>query len=136
MNFNVDLTTEYGLDIYSPVNEKGAFIEEVEFFKGMNVFDANPKVIEKLRELGLLLHTEEIEHSYPHCWRCKKPVIFRATEQWFVSMDSQGLRQKGLAEVDIGRFFGARCGRREKAAKNQHGERVQRGGAAGSTGRV
>lgn len=91
---------EYGLDIYSPVNEKGAFIDEVEFFKGMNVWEANPKVIEKLRELGLLLHTEEIEHSYPHCWRCKKPVIFRATEQWFVSMDSQGLRQKGLAEID------------------------------------
>ncbi len=98
---------EYGLDIYSPVNEKGAFIEEVEFFKGMNVFDANPKVIEKLRELGLLLHTEEIEHSYPHCWRCKKPVIFRATEQWFVSMDSQGLRQKGLAEVDRTRWIPA-----------------------------
>jgi isoleucyl-tRNA synthetase len=90
----------YGLDIYSPVNEKGAFIPEVEFFKGMTVFDANPKVVEKLQELGLLLHTEEIEHSYPHCWRCKKPVIFRATEQWFVSMDSQGLRQKGLDEVE------------------------------------
>ncbi len=96
---------EYGLDIYSPVNEKGAFIDEVEFFKGMNVFDANPKVIEKLKELGLLLHTEEIEHSYPHCWRCKKPVIFRATEQWFVSMDSHGLRQKGLAEVDRTRWI-------------------------------
>jgi isoleucyl-tRNA synthetase len=91
---------EYGLDIYSPVNEKGAFIDEVEFFRGMNVFDANPKVIVKLKELGLLLNTEEIEHSYPHCWRCKKPVIFRATEQWFVSMESHGLRQKGLAEVD------------------------------------
>ncbi|MBP1747499.1 MAG: ileS [Deltaproteobacteria bacterium] len=98
---------EYGLDIYSPVNEKGAFIEEVEFFKGMNVFDANPKVIDKLKELGLLLHTEEIEHSYPHCWRCKKPVIFRATEQWFVSMDSQGLRQRGLAEVDKTRWIPA-----------------------------
>ncbi len=96
---------EYGLDIYSPVNEKGAFIDEVEFFKGMNVFDANPRVIEKLKELGLLLHTEEIEHSYPHCWRCKKPVIFRATEQWFVSMDSQGLRQKGLTEIDKTRWI-------------------------------
>jgi len=96
---------EYGLDIYSPVNEKGNFIDEVEFFKGMNVWDANPRVIEKLRELGLLLHTEDIEHSYPHCWRCKKPVIFRATEQWFVSMDSQGLRQKGLAEIDKTRWI-------------------------------
>jgi isoleucyl-tRNA synthetase len=96
---------KYGLDIYSPVNEKGAFIDEVEFFKGMNVWEANPKVIEKLKELGLLLHTEEIEHSYPHCWRCKKPVIFRATEQWFVSMDSQGLRQKGLNEIDKTRWI-------------------------------
>ncbi|MEN6617642.1 MAG: isoleucine--tRNA ligase [Syntrophorhabdus sp.] len=96
---------EYGLDVYSPVNEKGAFIQEIEFFKGMNVFDANPKVIEKLKELGLLLHTEEIEHSYPHCWRCKKPVIFRATEQWFVSMDSHGLRQRALAEVDKTRWI-------------------------------
>ncbi|NLT22900.1 MAG: isoleucine--tRNA ligase [Syntrophorhabdus sp.] len=96
---------EYGLDIYSPVNEKGAFIDEVEFFRGMNVWEANPKVIEKLKELGLLLHTEEIEHSYPHCWRCKKPVIFRATEQWFVSMDSHGLRQKALGEVDKTRWI-------------------------------
>ncbi len=96
---------KYGLDIYSPVNEKGVFIDEVEFFKGMNVWEANPKVIEKLKELGLLLHTEEIEHSYPHCWRCKKPVIFRATEQWFVSMDSHGLRQKALAEVDRTRWI-------------------------------
>ena len=91
---------EYGLDVYSPVNDKGEFIDEVAFFKGMNVFDSNPRVIEKLEELGKLLHKEEIEHSYPHCWRCKKPVIFRATEQWFVSLDSKGLRQKGLNEID------------------------------------
>lgn len=97
----------YGLDIYSPVNEKGVFIDEVEFFRGMNVFDSNPKVIEKLKELGRLLHTEEIEHSYPHCWRCKKPVIFRATEQWFISMDNQGLRNKGLAEIDATQWIPA-----------------------------
>ena len=91
---------EYGLDVYSPVNEKGEFIEEVEFFKGMNVFDANKHVIAKLQELGRLLDQEEIEHSYPHCWRCKKPVIFRATEQWFISIDKLGLRQKALDEID------------------------------------
>ncbi len=91
---------EYGLDVYSPVNEKGQFIDEVEFFSGMNVFDSNKEVIKKLTDLGVLLHQEEIEHSYPHCWRCKKPVIFRATEQWFVSLDNQGLRQKALAEVE------------------------------------
>lgn len=91
---------EYGLDVYSPVNGKGEFIDEVEFFRGMNVFDSNPHVIKKLEELGRLLHKEEIEHSYPHCWRCKKPVIFRATEQWFISLDRNGLRQNGLAEID------------------------------------
>jgi len=91
---------EYGLDVYSPVNEKGRFIEEVDFFRGMNVFESNPEVIKKLEELGLLLHKEEIEHSYPHCWRCKKPVIFRATEQWFISLDKHNLRQKGLDEID------------------------------------
>ncbi|HVN95354.1 MAG TPA: isoleucine--tRNA ligase [Syntrophorhabdaceae bacterium] len=91
---------EYGLDVYSPVDEKGQFIESVEFFKGMNVFDANVHVIKKLSELGHLLHTEEIEHSYPHCWRCKKPVIFRATEQWFISLDAKGLRQRALDEID------------------------------------
>lgn len=91
---------EYGLDIYSPVNEKGEFLDEVLFFKGMNVYESNRHVIEKLQELGRLLHQEEIEHSYPHCWRCKKPVIFRATEQWFISLDKNGLRQKALDEID------------------------------------
>lgn len=90
----------YNLDIYSPVNEKGRFIDSVEFFKGMHVFDANTHVIAKLEELGLLLSKEEIEHSYPHCWRCKKPVIFRATEQWFVSLETDNLRERGLAEID------------------------------------
>ncbi len=91
---------EYGLAIYSPVDENGRFIDEVEFFRGMNVFESNQHVIQKLKDLGVLLHTEEIEHSYPHCWRCKKPIIFRATEQWFISIDKLGLRQKALAEVD------------------------------------
>jgi isoleucyl-tRNA synthetase len=91
---------EYGLDVYSPVNEKGEFTGEVEAFKGMNVFESNAHIIEKLKTLGALLFTEQIEHSYPHCWRCKKPVIFRATEQWFVSMDTQDLRKRGLEAID------------------------------------
>lgn len=95
----------YGLDVYSPVNEKGEFIDSVEFFKGMNVFDSNTHVIQKLEELGHLLRKEEIEHSYPHCWRCKKPVIFRATEQWFISLDVNGLRQKALQEIDRTKWF-------------------------------
>ncbi len=91
---------EYGLDVYSPVNEKGELMQDVEFFKGMNVFDANPVIISKLKDIKALLFSEEIEHSYPHCWRCKKPVIFRATEQWFVSMDKDGLRQRALKEIN------------------------------------
>ncbi|MBP9561476.1 MAG: isoleucine--tRNA ligase, partial [Syntrophorhabdaceae bacterium] len=91
---------EYGLDVYSPVNDQGEFIEEVDFFHGMNVFESNKYIISKLEELGLLLFREEIEHSYPHCWRCKKPVIFRATEQWFISLDKNSLRQKALEAID------------------------------------
>jgi isoleucyl-tRNA synthetase len=91
---------EYGLDVYSPVNEKGELTKDVEFFGGMNVFAANPVIIEKLKELGVLLFAEDIEHSYPHCWRCKKPVIFRATEQWFVSMEKERLRERALEEVE------------------------------------
>jgi len=91
---------EYGLDVYSPVNEKGELTQDVEFFAGLKVFDANPVIIRKLKDLKALLFSEEIEHSYPHCWRCKKPVIFRATEQWFVSMDKGGLRARALKEID------------------------------------
>jgi isoleucyl-tRNA synthetase len=91
---------EYGLDVYSPVNEKGELTRDVEFFGGMNVFEANAVIIRKLADLGALLFEEEIEHSYPHCWRCKKPVIFRATEQWFVSLDGERLRQRALEEID------------------------------------
>jgi isoleucyl-tRNA synthetase len=91
---------EHGLDVYSPVNERGEFTNDVEAFQGMNVFESNTHIIQKLKELGALLFTEQIEHSYPHCWRCKKPVIFRATEQWFVSMEAHGLRKRALDAID------------------------------------
>ena len=78
----------YGLDIYCPVDNAGRFTSEVEHFAGENIFDANPKIVELLRENGMLLLTERYEHRYPHCWRCKNPVIFRATPQWFISMDA------------------------------------------------
>ena len=90
---------QYNLDIYSPLDDKGRFTEEVEFFAGMEVFDANRPVMDKLAELGMLLKDEPLTHSYPHCWRCKNPVIFRATEQWFISMDKVGLRQKSLEAI-------------------------------------
>ncbi|MBI9078356.1 MAG: isoleucine--tRNA ligase [Pseudodesulfovibrio sp.] len=90
---------KYGLEIYSPMNDRGEFLPEVEHFAGLNVWDANPKVIEKLTELGNLLASEDITHSYPHCWRCKKPVIFRATTQWFIGMDENNLRKRALDAI-------------------------------------
>jgi isoleucyl-tRNA synthetase len=80
----------YGLDIYCPVDNAGRFTPEVEHFAGQSVFEANPKIVEFMRERGVLLFTESYEHRYPHCWRCKNPVIFRATPQWFISMDQAG----------------------------------------------
>ncbi|MBC8030333.1 MAG: isoleucine--tRNA ligase [Pyrinomonadaceae bacterium] len=77
----------YGLEIYCPVDNAGHFTPEVEHFAGQSVFEANPRIVEFMRERGLLLFTENYEHRYPHCWRCKNPVIFRATPQWFISMD-------------------------------------------------
>lgn len=90
---------KYGLEIYSPMNDRGEFLPEVEFFAGLNVWDANPKVIEKLTELGNLLASEKISHSYPHCWRCKEPVIFRATTQWFIGMEENDLRARSLEAI-------------------------------------
>ena len=90
----------YHLDIYSPVDDGGNFTPDVEFFAGQFVFEANDSVKERLREVKALKGEETIEHSYPHCWRCKNPVIFRATEQWFISMEANSLRQKALAEID------------------------------------
>ncbi|MFN2498037.1 MAG: isoleucine--tRNA ligase [Pyrinomonadaceae bacterium] len=77
----------YGLEIYCPVDNAGHFTPEVEYFAGQSVFEANPKIVEFMRERGVLLFTESFSHRYPHCWRCKNPVIFRATPQWFISMD-------------------------------------------------
>ena len=96
-DYDVGLT--YDLDIYSPVDDDGRFTG-VDFFEGMFVFDANSVVIDKLTELGALISKDSIEHTYPHCWRCKKPVIFRATEQWFISMEKAGLREKALKCID------------------------------------
>jgi isoleucyl-tRNA synthetase len=78
----------YGLEIYTPVNHRGEFTPEVEHFAGINVFKANPKIVQLMRDRGMLVASETITHPYPHCWRCKSPVIFRATEQWFISMDT------------------------------------------------
>ena len=77
----------YGLDIYCPVDNAGRFTPEVEYFAGERVFEANKQIVEFMKERGVLLFSEDYNHRYPHCWRCKNPVIFRATPQWFIAMD-------------------------------------------------
>ncbi len=94
-----DVGLKYGLEVYAPVNHWGQFTEEAGAFSGLKVFDANPKIIETLKENDVLLQAGEISHSYPHCWRCKKPVIFRATEQWFISMAENDLRERALNAI-------------------------------------
>ncbi|MCZ6513173.1 MAG: isoleucine--tRNA ligase [Nitrospinae bacterium] len=91
---------KYGLDTYNPVDDAGIFKPEVEHFAGQFVTKANPNIIEKLRAGGFLVASSEIEHSYPHCWRCHQPIIFRATAQWFIPMDKNGLRAKALEEIN------------------------------------
>ena len=84
----------YGLDIYAPVDHKARFTKEAGVFVGENVHKANKGVIGLLKEKQVLLADEKLSHSYPHCWRCKNPVIFRATEQWFISMQKNDLLKK------------------------------------------
>jgi isoleucyl-tRNA synthetase len=91
---------ENGLPIISPVDHRGKFTEEFPFCKGEHVFKANSKITALLNEKGLLLKEEDYAHSYPHCWRCKKPIIFRATTQWFMKIDHQELRERMLHAID------------------------------------
>ncbi len=82
------------LEVIMPVDTRGIFTAEGKQFAGQHVFKANDNIIVDLKSRGLLLAQENISHSYPHCWRCKNPIIFRATEQWFLKIDHLGLRQK------------------------------------------
>ena len=93
------------LEILAPVDDTGRFTEIVKDFAGQHVFKANPGIVEKLMSTGRLLGHGVLSHSYPHCWRCKSPVIFRATEQWFVSMEINELRRESLAEIDRVRWI-------------------------------
>ncbi len=108
-----DVGVQYGLDIYNPVRADGRFDDTVEppSLRGVKVFDANPMIVQLLVERGVLLNkpTDTVEHSYPHCWRCHNPIIFRATPQWFIAMDrpldttaglDATLRGKALSEID------------------------------------
>jgi len=90
---------KYHLKVDNPVGSNGCFLPDTELFAGEYVLKANDHVIEVLSERDNLLYSEKIQHSYPHCWRHKTPVIFRATPQWFISMDAHGLRDRALHEI-------------------------------------
>lgn len=92
---------KYGLDIFCPVREDGSFNCEAGIFENMKVFESNEKIMETLVADGLLIARKDIQHSYPHCWRCKQPVIFRATEQWFLKVDLNGLRERLIESADM-----------------------------------
>ncbi|HET7711007.1 MAG TPA: isoleucine--tRNA ligase [Thermoanaerobaculia bacterium] len=89
----------YGLDIYTPVNHRGQFTDDVPLWAGRHVHKADPAIIEHLAERGALLQAGSVTHQYPHCWRCKNPIVFRATEQWFISMEEQSLRENALQQI-------------------------------------
>jgi isoleucyl-tRNA synthetase len=91
---------KYKLEIFSPIDDTGRLTDEAPPYDGMVVFEADPKIVADLEASGALLFQTDFSHSYPHCWRCHKPVIFRATEQWFVNIDHSNLRTRMLAEID------------------------------------
>jgi len=96
---------KYGIAPLSPVDNSGVFTAEAGPYEGLQVFHANKKIVEDLEASGVLLSTSPYEHSYPHCWRCSGPVIFRSTPQWFINMDHNGLREKALKAVDQVRWI-------------------------------
>jgi len=92
--------SSYGLEAYAPVDEEGRFTDEVPGFEGRYVFDADEDICTMLREKGVLLGRRDLSHPYPFCQRCKEPIIFRATDQWFISMDEAGIRTRAISEID------------------------------------
>ncbi len=90
---------KYGLEVLCPVDGDGKFTESGGEFKGKHVFDANSEIVELLKNKGMLLKVDELMHSYPHCWRCSSPIIFRSTPQWFIAMDKNELRENALNEI-------------------------------------
>ena len=91
---------EFDVPMLMPVDDNGVFTDEAGRFAGMDIDEANPVIIDWLREQGTLVAERKISHSYPHCWRCHEPVIFRATDQWFVSMDKNSLREDALRAIN------------------------------------
>ena len=90
---------KYGLEVFNPVGGNGVYLPDTEIFGGQYIWKANDAIVDLLRERGVLLASEKITHSYPHCWRHRTPVIFRATPQWFISMDEKHLRRDALKAI-------------------------------------
>jgi isoleucyl-tRNA synthetase len=103
------LCSAHGIDVYAPVDKEGRFTSEVPQWQGQLVWEANPKIVQYLADSGALFNPagQKLKHQYPVCWRCKKPIIFRATPQWFISMDKTELRKKALQQVDQCRWLPA-----------------------------
>jgi len=93
----------YGLEVISPVDDRGVFTDEAGQFAGLYVHKANQKIIAAMDELGVLLKADDYSHQYPHCWRCKNPIVYRATNQWFASID--GFRHATLEAIDNVRWI-------------------------------
>ena len=91
---------KYGIDVYNPVGSNGVFLPDTELFAGQHVNKANDAIIEVLKENNALLKFRKLKHSYPHCWRHKSPIIFRATPQWFISMSQNGLRDQAMSAIN------------------------------------
>ncbi|MFM6989381.1 MAG: isoleucine--tRNA ligase [Arenimonas sp.] len=91
---------KYGIETVNPVDGKGVYLPNTELFAGQHIWKANDAIVELLRERGVLLASAKLSHSYPHCWRHKTPVAFRATPQWFISMQQAGLRDDALKAID------------------------------------
>jgi isoleucyl-tRNA synthetase len=96
---------KYGIEAYAPIDDQGRYLEGLSEYKGKTVFEANPIIVTLLRDRGALLGEQKLSHSYPHCWRCHNPVIFRATEQWFIDLDAAGrdgrsIRTRALDEIE------------------------------------
>ena len=96
-DFNVG--KQYDIEVYNPVGGNGVFLENTPLFAGLHVFKANQPIADALAEKGALALQIKYEHSYPHCWRHKSPIIFRATPQWFISMDKNGLRKQSIEQI-------------------------------------
>lgn len=91
---------KYDIEVANPVGANGVYLDDTPLFAGQHVFKANDAIVEVLKENNALLNHQPLEHSYPHCWRHKTPIIFRATPQWFISMDKNGLRNQALGEIE------------------------------------